>query len=262
MSYDRALTVFSPDGHLFQVEYATEAVSKGTAVVGVRGRTCAVLAVERKAVAKLQDPRTVRKIALVDDGLLLAFAGLSADARVLIDRARVECQSHRLTLEDAPGAEHVARYVAGVQQRFTQRGGVRPFGVSTLVVGVDAAGADGSPARPRLFLTEPSGIHSEWRACAIGRGAKGVREFLEKEMPAESSPDDAPDDDAAVRLAVAGLLEVVQSGAAGMEVAVLGADGAVRTLSEDAVRAVVDVIEAERAAEAERRRLAGQPMTY
>ena len=107
---------------------------------------------------KLQDTRiTPSKICLVDHHVALAFAGLNADARILVDRARLEAQSHRLTVEDPVSIEYITKYVAGVQQRYTQAGGVRPFGIGTLIVGFDPNGKE-----PKLYQTEPSGIYSAW----------------------------------------------------------------------------------------------------
>lgn len=157
---ETALTrpVFSPDGHVFQVEYALEAVKRGTCAVGVKGKDIVVLGCEKRSAMKLQDTRiTPSKIGLIDTHVCLAFAGLNADARILIDKARLEAQSHRLTVEDPVTIEYITKYVAGVQQRYTQSGGVRPFGISTLIIGFDKGETE-----PKLYQTEPSGIYSAW----------------------------------------------------------------------------------------------------
>ncbi|KAF8644147.1 hypothetical protein AX16_008674 [Volvariella volvacea WC 439] len=242
-SYDRALTVFSPDGHLFQVEYALEAVRKGTCAVGVRGKDVVVLGVEKKSVLQLQDPRTVRKVVMLDDHVCLAFAGLTADGRVLIDKARIECQSHRLTVEDPVTVEYITRHIAGIQQRYTQSGGVRPFGISTLIVGFDP-----HDTRPRLYQTEPSGIYSAWKANAIGRSSKTVREFLEKNHKDDLSREEA------IKLTVKSLLEVVQTGAKNIEISVMESYGKITNLDLSEIEAIVAEIEREKEAEAERKR--------
>lgn len=234
MSYDRAITVFSPDGHLFQVEYAMEAVKRGSAVVGVRGTDCVVLGVERKAVAMLQDPRTIRKIAKLDDHLTIAFAGFTADARVLIEKLRIEAQSFRLTCEDAPTIDYMARYIAKTQQSYTQRGGVRPFGVSSMIAGF------GSDKRPQLFLTDPAGTYSEWKANAIGgRNEKAVQEYLEKNWAATLTEEET------IKLTIKALLEVVDSGSKNMEVAVMKYDEPVNMITEEQIQGVIDDIEKE-----------------
>ncbi|EXC35336.1 Proteasome subunit alpha type-7 [Morus notabilis] len=224
--YDRAITVFSPDGHLFQVEYALEAVRKGNAAVGVRGTDTIVLGVEKKSAAKLQDSRTVRKIVNLDDHIALACAGLKADARVLINRARIECQSHRLTVEDPVTVEYITRYIAGLQQKYTQSGGVRPFGLSTLIIGFDPY--TGSPA---LYQTDPSGTFSAWKANATGRNSNSIREFLEKNYKESSGQE-----------------TVVESGGKNIEVAVMTREQGLRQLEEAEIDAIVAEIEAEKAA--------------
>lgn len=238
MSYDRAITVFSPDGHLFQVEYAMEAVRRGSTAVGVRGEDCVVLAVERRALAKLQDPRTIRKIVAIDSNAVLAFAGLTADARVLVNKTRTEAQSYRLTVEDDPSMEYLARFIARTQQKYTQRGGVRPFGLSTLMAGFEDGGI-GTKKKPVLYQTDPAGTHSSWKAQVIGgRSAKTLREFLEKNYEENMS------EEVVVKLVVKVLLEVVDSGAANMEVCVIRTNGK-ETMKEEDVSKVVKEIEDE-----------------
>jgi len=233
----KSITVFSPDGHLFQVEYAHQAVQKGTTAVAVRGKNVIVLGVEKKSTAKLQEARTVRKIAMVDEHIVLAFSGLTADARVLINRIRMECQSYRLTVEDAPTVEYVTRYIAGVQQKYTQSGGVRPFGISTLIAGFDPDGV------PRLFQTDPSGTFSAWKANATGRNSKTVREFLEKNYDETN----ITSDDDTIKLTLRALLEVVESGNKFIEIAILKNNEPLKILEDSEVETRVTIIEEEKA---------------
>lgn len=141
----------------------------------------------------------MRKILKLDEHVSLAFAGLTADARVLVNRARIECQSHRLTVEDPVTVEYITRFIAGLQQKYTQSGGVRPFGISTLIVGFDPY-----THAPALYQTDPSGTFSAWKANATGRNSNSVREFLEKNYTETSGAE-------TVKLAVRALLEVSQT---------------------------------------------------
>lgn len=243
-TYDRAITVFSPDGHLFQVEYAQEAVKKGATAVGVRGKDVVVLGVEKKAVAKLQEDRTVRKIALLDDHVALAFAGLTADARILVNRARIECQSHKLTVEDPVTLEYITRFIAQLKQKYTQSNGRRPFGLSTLIIGFDYDDT------PHLYQTDPSGTYFEWMANAIGRSAKTVREFLEKHY----TEDQVATDRGTIKLALKALLEVVQSGSKNMEVAVMRRKEPLRILDSSELDGLIQEIEKEKEEEAEKKK--------
>ncbi|KAI5270731.1 N-terminal nucleophile aminohydrolase [Aureobasidium subglaciale] len=242
--YDRALSVFSPDGHVFQVEYALEAVKRGTCAVGVKGEKIVVLGCEKRSAMKLQDTRiTPSKIGLIDNHVCLAFAGLNADARILVDKARLEAQSHRLTVEDPVSIEYITKHVAQVQQRYTQSGGVRPFGISTLIVGFDP-----NSTEARLFYTEPSGIYSAWKANAIGRSSKTVREFLERNHK------EGMDREETIKLTVKSLLEVVQTGAKNIEIAVMEPGKPLEMLKVEDIEKYVESINSEKQDEANTRR--------
>lgn len=213
--------------------------------MGVRGKSIVVLGVEKRTTAKLQNDRTVRKILPVDDHVSVAFAGLTADARMLINTARLECQSYRLTVEDEASVEYVSRFIATTKQKFTQSNGRRPYGVSCLIVGFDMD-------KPCLYQTDPAGTYSAWKANAIGRSAKTVREFLEKNYTDET----AESDQETKKLAVKALLEVVQSGNKSIEVAVMKQGEPMAFLSADEIDALVAEIEADRVAEAEKKKSA------
>jgi 20S proteasome subunit alpha 4 len=189
-----------------------------------------------------EESRTVRKIVKLDDGIALAFAGLTADARVLIDKARLECQSYRLSFEDQVSTEYITRYIAQVQQKYTQSGGVRPFGISTLIGGFDLDGT------PRLYQTDPSGTFSAWKANAVGRNSKTVREYLEKNY------DSVSDEASAVKLAVRSLLEVVESGSKNVEVVVLVNNKQSKVISDEDIEKLVAEIEKEKKEEEERKK--------
>lgn len=181
--YDRAITVFSPDGRLYQVEYAIETVRRGTLAIGIKANEGVVLAVEEKT-RKLQINNVTQKIFQVDDHIGVAAAGYIPDARTQVDHARFFAQSNRLIYDEPVDVEGVAKNIADMAQQFTQYAGVRPFGVALLLAGVDKNGAN-------LFLTDPSGTYIGYDAMAIGAGSDQVTDFLEKSYKPDLSLADA-----------------------------------------------------------------------
>ncbi|RLB78278.1 MAG: proteasome endopeptidase complex, archaeal, alpha subunit [Deltaproteobacteria bacterium] len=172
-AYDWAITVFSPDGRLFQVEYAREAVKRGTTTVGVKFKDGVVLVVDKRITSRLIEPDSIEKIFKIDDHIGCATSGLVADARALVERARIEAQINRLTYEAPIQVKTLARKICDFKQTYTQYGGVRPFGTALLIGGIDASG-------PHLFATDPSGAMMEYKATAEGEGRSEAISYLEE----------------------------------------------------------------------------------
>jgi len=197
-AYDRGTSLFSPDGRIYQVEYAREAVKRGAPAVGVRASNGVVLAAQTRTSSSLMETESVEKLHKLDDQIGAASAGHVADARQLVDDARLECQTNRLRYGEPIGLETLTKALTDDIQESTQFGGTRPYGASLLIGGMDGD-------EPGLFATDPSGTPQEWKAVAIGGSRGEIQEFLEDEWTAELSVDDA------VTLAVEALLTGVDS---------------------------------------------------
>jgi len=189
--YDRAITVFSPDGRLYQVEYAIETVRRGTIAVGVKCKDGIVIAVEEKS-RKLQIANIAQKIFQIDDHVGVAAAGYIPDARSQVDNARFFSQSNKMIYDEPVEVETIAKHLADQCQQYTQYAGVRPYGVALILGGV-------VNDKPELFLTDPSGTFISYDAIAIGSGSDEVTDFLEKTYKEDMSIDEAS------ALAVAGI---------------------------------------------------------
>ena len=194
MGYDRAITVFSPEGRLYQVEYATEAVRHGPLAVGVKASNGVILVGEKRSPHPMADLDSLKKILLIDDHVGTAIAGLHADARKLIDQARVQAQINRLSYDEPISISSLVVNICDTKQMHTQYGGVRPYGVSLLVAGVDDHG-------PQLYTTDPSGSFWGWKAAAIGKEADVFRDFFAEKYKASINLDGA------LELAIEGLLK-------------------------------------------------------
>jgi len=173
IGYDRAITVFSPDGRLFQVEYAREAVKRGTTAIGIKAKDGVALLVDKRVTSRLLEASSIEKIFKIDDHIGAATSGLVADARVLIDRGRVEAQINRIVYDEPISVETLAKRICDFKQTYTQFGGVRPFGTALLIAGV-------YNGKNYLFETDPSGALLEYKATAIGSGRNTVIEIFEE----------------------------------------------------------------------------------
>jgi len=180
--YDMTPTMYSPDGRIYQVEYAMETVKRGAIAIGLQAKDGAVIAVEEKS-RDLQVEGITQKIFQVDDHIGIAAAGYIPDARILVDSARFFSQSNKLTYDESVEIETVAKHLADQTHQFTQYSGVRPFGVALIIAGVDKKGA-------RIFVTDPSGTYIPYTGVAIGGNSDEVTDFLEKNYKKEMLMDD------------------------------------------------------------------------
>ena len=197
-AYDRAITVFSPDGRLFQVEYAWETVNRGATIIGITCKEGVVLGAEEKLDSILQDPTYTWKLYEIDQHLGAAVVGLGSDARILIDQARVYAQSNRLLYDEPIDVEVVAKRISDIKQLYTQHAGVRPFGVSILFGGIDKTGC-------RLFMTDPSGSYRSYKAVAVGIGRETAEKILREEYREDLTLEEA------IRLAVKCLVNALKA---------------------------------------------------
>jgi len=177
--YDRGVNTFSPEGRLFQVEYAIAAINLGSTAIGIQTSEGIVLAAEKRVSSPLLLPSSIQKIAEIDSHVACAMSGLTADARTLIDHARVDAQNYRFTYDEPISVQSLTQSVCDLALRFGEDrkdkdAMSRPFGVALLM-----GGWDGNT--PVLFHTDPSGTFLQYAAKAIGSGSEGAQTQLENE---------------------------------------------------------------------------------
>jgi len=226
MAYDRAITVFSPDGRLFQVEYARVAVTRGNTTAGLKFKNGVVLMADKKIGSRLVETGSIEKIFQIDEHIGCATSGLVADARVLVDYARLTAQINKVTYAERMGVDLLVKRICDFKQNYTQYGGVRPFGTALLVGGVDDAGI-------HLYETDPSGALVSYKAGSIGAGRNTVMELFEARYQDGMAQDDA------VLLGLEALQKSSEDklDARAIEVGLVVAGGKFRRLAEDEVLA-------------------------
>src|SRR3989338_6537225 len=163
MGYDRAITMFSPDGRLLQVEYAKKTVRQGSTAIGLTCSDGILLVTDKRIVDSLVVPESVEKIFQIDEHIGATASGILSDARVLIERAQLRAQQNRVTYDSPIDTITVVKDICDLKQICTQSGGLRPFGVSILIAGID-------DSTQRLFETDPTGIFFQYKASVIGEG--------------------------------------------------------------------------------------------
>lgn len=184
-AYSFSLTTFSRTGKLLQIEYALNAVANGRTALGIAATDGVVIATDKKFGSALVEGESVRKVEAVTEGSGFVYAGVGPDYRVLVRKARKSAQAYYREYRETKPVGQLVKSTASVMQEYTQSGGVRPFGVSLLVAGMDGDGV------PRLFQVDPSGAYFGWKATAIGKGYVNAKNFLEKRYQEDMELEDA-----------------------------------------------------------------------
>jgi proteasome alpha subunit len=184
MGYDRSITMFSPDGRLLQVEYAKKTVKQGSTAIGIACRDGVVFVVDKRIASKLIIPEAIEKTFKIDDHIGATASGIISDARVLVDRAQLKAQQHAVTYDSKIDILTIVKEICDLKQICTQSAGLRPFGVSMLIGGVEDDGTS------RLFLTEPYGLYFQYKAAVIGEGEPEIDPILQRKYKANMSVED------------------------------------------------------------------------
>lgn len=184
MGYDRSATMFSPDGHILQVEYAEKTVKLGTASIGINCSDGVVIISDRGQKDSLIIIDSTDKIHEVDSHIMAAPAGILSDARLLINHIRLTAQQHRIVYDAPIDVESIIREIGDIKQQYTQHPGIRPFGVSLMIAGL-------SRDEPKLYTSEITGNYFEYTAAVIGENDDKIKEILRKEYRSDIKIDDA-----------------------------------------------------------------------
>lgn len=177
-SYDRGVNTFSPEGRLFQVEYAIQAIKLGSTCVGIQTNQGIVLGAEKRLNSKLMEPTSVKKIVEITDSHIAALSGLIQDGRILLEHGRVEAQNYKFTYDEQMKTESLVRRMGDFCMDFGENAPMsRPLGVAFLVAGMDTVNGI---REPKLFCLDPSGTFFEYRAKAIGAGAESAQQTLQE----------------------------------------------------------------------------------
>lgn len=184
--YDSRTTIFSPEGRLYQVEYAQEAISNAGTAIGILSPEGVVLACEKKVTSKLlDDDGSAEKLYIINDQMICAVAGMTADASILVNNARIQAQQYLKLYDEEIPCEMLINRVCDVKQGYTQHGGLRPFGVSFLYAGYD------DRYQFQLFTSNPSGNYSGWKATSIGANNSAAQTLLKKDYKDDLTLKDA-----------------------------------------------------------------------